>query len=174
MARLDAPWVRDADYPEVSAERGETLIALGNVNGGASLIRQAVTSKPALPFAQMALARIYEEAGQTPAYEAALVTAISADADFVFATYYETLHNAIRDTDRFWRWIGLFQRATASGGAVVYFNLGRAIALVKGYEHEAIACFEQAIVIAPNMARCMWRSAGCGLVSATSSRRSVC
>jgi len=42
-------------YPEVLAERGETLVALGDDQGYA-LLERAVAVKPTLPFAQMALA----------------------------------------------------------------------------------------------------------------------
>lgn len=149
LARLNAPWLRDTDYPEVMAERGETLIVLGNVEAGVLLLRQAVAIKAALPFAQLALARLYEQGGQQAEYEAALVAAITADADRVYAALYETLTDAIREPERFWTLVGLFHRATEADTAVVYFNLGRAIALVKGYEQEAIAAFEHAIARDP-------------------------
>lgn len=151
VARLNASWVSDSDYPEVLAERGEMLIGLGQVDEGVALLQQAVMLKSSLPFAQLALARLHREAGDVDAYADAMIAAIRADADLVYADQYETLINAIRDADTFWMLIGLFQRALEEGNAATHFNLGRAIALVKGYEREAIACFEQAIEIAPIM-----------------------
>ncbi len=151
LARLNAPWMRDADFPEVTAERGEMLIASGKIDEGAALLQQAVSLKSTLPFAQLALAHWYESHGQMEEFATAMISAIAADADLVFANQYDTLMAAIREPERFWMLIGLFQRATVAGNAAAYFNLGRAIALVKSYEREAIACFEHAIQIMPAM-----------------------
>ena len=78
-----------------------------------------------------------------------MVMAIIADADLVFADQYENLVAAIQTPEEFWTLIGLFQRATDKGNPATHFNLGRAIALVEGYEGEALAAFEQAITMQP-------------------------
>src|SRR5262249_36340013 len=64
LARLDAPWVRDNDTPEVIAERGETLLVMGEPGEGYRLLEQAVSLNPSLPFAQMALAEHYRDVDQ--------------------------------------------------------------------------------------------------------------
>ncbi len=147
VARLNELWASDSDYAEVLAERGETLMRLGDTDDGATMLQQAVALKPRLPFAQLALAELYQIAGDEDGYANAMITAIQADADLVYAHLYETLIAAIREPDMFWMLIGLFQRALEDDNAATYLNLGRAIALVKGYERESIACFEQAINI---------------------------
>lgn len=152
VARLSFPWVRDADYPEVIAERGEMLVSLGDLEAGVDMLRQAVAIKPELPYAQLALARQYEAWGNQNAYENAMVAAITADADLVFADQFIRLQDEINSApERFWARAGIFQRAAATGGALEHLNLGRALMLAPGYEREAIICFEQAINLAPRM-----------------------
>jgi tetratricopeptide (TPR) repeat protein len=147
MARLNVPWVRDSGLPEVLAERGETLIAQGDPMGY-ELLEQAVAEMTALPFAQIALAEHYAEQGDSDAYNIAMIDAIEADADLVFATYYERLIDSIARPEEFWVYVDLFRAARPS--CQISFNLGRILTLIKGYEHEAIAAFEAALSQAPN------------------------
>jgi tetratricopeptide (TPR) repeat protein/tRNA A-37 threonylcarbamoyl transferase component Bud32 len=152
VARLNFPSLRDADYPEVIAERGETLLSLGDLEAGVEMLRQAVAIKPELPYAQLALARQYEAWGNENAYTGAMVAAINADPDLVFAEEFPKMQDElVSEPDRFWRRVALFQRAAATGGAGVHFNLGRVIVLASGYEREAIICFENALDRAPTM-----------------------
>lgn len=152
VARLSFPNLRDADYPEVIAERGEMLLSLGDLESGVDMLRQAVAIKPELPYAQLALARQYEAWGNENAYTGAMVAAINADADLVFAEQFPLMQEELTASpDRFWRRVALFQRAAATGGASVHFNLGRSIMLASGYEREAVICFENALDRAPTM-----------------------
>jgi tRNA A-37 threonylcarbamoyl transferase component Bud32/tetratricopeptide (TPR) repeat protein len=152
IARLNFPNLRDADYPEVIAERGEMLLSLGDLEAGVELLRQAVAIQPELPYAQLALARQYEVWGNENAYTGAMVAAINADPDLVFAEEFPKMQDElVNSPDRFWRRVALFQRAAATGGAGVHFNLGRAIMLAPGYEREAVICFENALDRAPTM-----------------------
>jgi serine/threonine protein kinase len=151
IARLSFPWVRDADFPEVLAERGEMLLSVGDVENGLDLLRQAVAFKPELPYAQLALAKQFEAWGNANAYSNAMVSAITSDADLVFASLYNDLIDARNNNiERFWKIVGMFQRAaTASGKSSAHYNMGRAILLVAGYEREAVICFQQAMDLSP-------------------------
>ncbi len=142
LARLDAPWLLDSDAPEVLAERGETLLALGD-STGYELLEQAVANNPALPFAQMALAERYRRQGDQELYARAIIKAIEADADLVYATYYGQIVDSLAQGDEFWDFIALFGATWPS--AQVKFNLGRLLMLASGYEGEAIAAFQAAI-----------------------------
>jgi serine/threonine protein kinase len=137
LARLDVPWVRDADQPHVTAERGETLLMLGD-ESGYELLEQAVTSKAKLPFAQMVLAERYATQGDDDAYTIAMIDAIEADADLVFATHFNRISTA--DGATFWRYVELFRAARLS--SPVLFNTGRILAMAKGFENEAIQSFK--------------------------------
>ncbi len=147
LARLDAPWIRDLDIPEVLAERGETLLCL-NDPSGYDLIEQAVARKPALPFAQIRMAERYHDLGDTDLHDIALTDAVEADADLVFAMYYERIAESLSHPEEYWNYVRLFGSAQPS--AVVTFNLGRILTLAKGYEGEAIAAFEAAIRQSPD------------------------
>jgi len=142
MARLDAPWLQDSHAPEVLAERGETMLALGN-NAGYELLEMAVASKPSLPFAQMALAERYKRQGDQELYATSLIKAIEADADLVYAMYYGQVVDSLAHGDEFWDFVALFGAAWPS--AQVKFNLGRLLMLASSYESEAIAAFQAAI-----------------------------
>jgi tetratricopeptide (TPR) repeat protein len=142
MARLEQPWLRDADVPEVIAERGETLLAMGDVQGF-TLLEQAVARKPALPFAQMTLAQRYEMDDDHDSYAAAMIQAVQADADLVFATLYGQIYESISRPDEFWEYVRIF--GSPQPTPAVSFNLGRVLALVKGYEREAIAAIRTAL-----------------------------
>ncbi len=142
IARLDAPWVRDSDVPEVIAERGEMLLSMDDPQGY-ELLEQAVNVKPGLPFAKMRLAEHYREEGQDDLYTISMVDAIEADADLVYATYYPQIVESLAQPEEFWAYVTLFGSARPS--AQVNFNMGRLLALAKGYEHEAIAAFESTI-----------------------------
>jgi len=149
LARLDQPWVRDSDTPETLAERGETLLALGD-ESGYGLLEAAVGQKAALPFAQMALAARYLGEGEQDLYSIAMIDAIEADADLVYAMFYSRMVEALADPDAFWSYVELF--GAARQGAPVLFNFGRVLLLAKGYEREAIAAFENAISLDPKAA----------------------
>jgi len=142
VARLEAPWIRDSDAPEVIAERGEMLVALGD-SEGYELLEQAIARKPALPFAQMTVAQRYRLDGDAERYVSAMVQAIEADPDLVFATYYSRIADSIARPEEFWSYVELFGLAKPT--AAVHFNLGRLLALAKGYEQEAIAALGNAI-----------------------------
>ncbi len=142
VARLDEPWLRDSDIPEVMAERGEMLASLGDP-GGYELLEEAVARKPLLPFAQMTLAQRYRMEGDNERYMAAMIKAIEADADLVFATYYGRVAESIARPEEFWSYIELFGHAAPS--ASVNFNLGRLLTLAKGYEREAVAALRNSI-----------------------------
>src|SRR5258706_52215 len=146
LARLNEPWVRDSDAPEVLAERGETLVALGD-DEGYQLLERAVAAKPTLPFAQMALAEHYLQEGDHDLYEIAMIDAIEADADYVYANYYARIFEAVQHPETFWGYVELFAAAKAIG--LVRFNLGRVLLLARGYEREAIAAFEESIRLDP-------------------------
>src|SRR5260221_673160 len=146
LARLNEPWVRDSDAPEVLAERGETLVALGD-DEGYQLLERAVAAKPTLPFAQMALAEHYLQEGDHALYEIAMIDAIEADADYVYANYYARIFESVQHPETFWGYVELFAAAKATG--LVRFNLGRVLLLARGYEREAIAAFEESIRLDP-------------------------
>src|SRR5258708_4056257 len=146
LARLDAPWVRDAGTPEVIAERGETLLALDDDEEGYRLLEQAVSVNPSLPFAQMLLAEHYR-GGDPDLYTISMIDAIDADADLVFATYYPRVLESLSSPEEFWGYVTLFGSARQSASST--FNLGRLLMLANGYESEAIAAFENAISLDP-------------------------
>lgn len=146
LARLDAPWVRDTESPEVIAERGETLLALGAADEGYRLLEQAVGMNPSLPFAQMALAEHYRDVDQD-LYTIAMIDAIDADADLVFATYYPRVLESLASPEEFWGYVTLFGSARQSASSI--FNMGRLLMLANGYESEATAAFENAVGLDP-------------------------
>ncbi len=150
LARLNVPWVRDSDTPEVLAERGETLIALADEKGYA-LLEQAVGLNPALPFAQMALAEHYRGQGDQDLFSVSIVDAIEADADLVYATYYPRIVESLAQPDTFWTYVTLFGTARPEAPAV--FNMGRILLLARGFEQEALAAFENAIRLDPSLAQ---------------------
>jgi serine/threonine protein kinase len=149
QARLDQPWVMDTDTPEVLAERGETLIEMGEPEKGFELLEQAVQQKKELPFAQMRLAEHYLEEGHDDLYSIALIDAIEADADLVFATYYSRFVESLANPPDYWGYVTLFGNAEQT--APVVYNLGRLLQIAPGYEIEAIAAFEQAIELDPTV-----------------------
>ncbi|MEP7286412.1 MAG: protein kinase [Chloroflexota bacterium] len=149
MARLDAAWVRDSDAPEVLAERGETLLTLGDKEAGYKLLEQAIALNPLLPFAQVALAEHYRESGDSDLSTLTLIEAIESDADLVFAIYYQRIVEALAQPEEFWNYVTLF--STAQPSAAVAYNIGRLLLLAKGYENEAIAAFEIAIDMDPTL-----------------------
>jgi serine/threonine protein kinase len=142
MARLDEPWLRDSDLPEVAAERGEMLVSMGDEHGY-ELLEEAVARKPMLPFGQMTLAQRYRMQNDAERYVAAMVQAIDADADLVFATFYGRIADSLARPEEFWSYIEIFGLATPT--AQVNFNIGRLLTLAKGYEREAIAAFHNAL-----------------------------
>jgi serine/threonine protein kinase len=150
LARLNVPWVRDTDSPEVLAERGETLIVLGDEKGY-TLLEQAVGLNPALPFAQMALAEHYRAQGDLDLYSVSMVDAIEADADLVYAMYYSRILESLSQPDSFWAYVTLFGTAQPTAPAV--FNMGRVLLLVRGFEPEAVAAFENAVSLDPALAQ---------------------
>ena len=89
------------------AERGEMLVSIGDPHGD-ELLEEAVARKPSLPFAQMTLAQRYRMQGEDERYVAAMVKAIEADADLVFATYYGRIVDSIARPEEFWSYIELF------------------------------------------------------------------
>jgi hypothetical protein len=142
--------VRDTETPEVLAERGETLIALGD-DSGYAMLEQAVAVNAALPFAQMALAEHYQEQGDDDLYTIALIDAIEADPDLVYAMYYSRIAESLADQESFWNYVRLFGQATPTVAST--FNLGRVLLLAPGFEREAVAAFENATHMDPTEAQ---------------------
>lgn len=145
--RLRPLLARYPDLPEVQAEWGETLLALGHLLDGYSALLDATRHKPALPFAQLALARLYRnEYADTQAAQEALVTAIVTDPDLVYAVLYDDIVRALDDAAAFGQFVAAFQHAAnRSPVAPVYHTLGMVLALHPARVAESQAAFEAAL-----------------------------
>jgi tetratricopeptide (TPR) repeat protein len=145
-------WETRAGIPEVAAEWGETLLALGRIEEGRRWLEIAVHNKPDLPFAQLALADLYRNVDENDdAADDAIIRAIHADPDLAYAVLYEDFAASSNEPDDYERLVSLFRRA-ASEMAIpaVWHNLGQALALSKDHQAESIAAFERAIRLNPD------------------------
>lgn len=148
-------WDAYPSVPEVAAEWGETLVALGRTTEGRQWLERAVDLKPQLPFAQLALADLYRnEDEDEERADDAIVQAIHADADLVYGILYddmlETFNNP-NESGAFDDYVTLFQRAADEQPTpVVLHNLGQVLALCEGCEEASLQAFERAIEMDPD------------------------
>jgi len=149
LAEITALWQSFSGLPEVAAEYGETLVALGRAEQGRAILEHAVALKPALPFAQLALADIYRDIDENDAdADAALVQAIQADADLAYAVLYDSMVNALGSPQEFEVYANAFRQAADQAPTpATCHNLGQVLALQSGRETEAIAAFEAALAL---------------------------
>ncbi len=146
-ARMRAVWEMWRAVPEVGAEWGETLVALGQVDEGRRWLEMAVRQKTELPYAQLALASLYRDLDDDDeAADDALVQAIEIDPDLVYAVLYPDIVDSLDDAARFDEYVELFGRAvTDRRSPQVLHVLGQVLALSPQRERESIAAFEAAI-----------------------------
>jgi serine/threonine protein kinase len=149
---LRAIWETRPGVPEVAAEWGETLVALGRVEEGRRWLETAVHSKPELPFAQLALADLYRNVDENDdAADDAIVQAIHTDPDLAYAVLYEDFVASPYDPEEYERFVSLFRRAASENSTpAVLQNLGQALALSEDRQAESIAAFEEAIRLNPD------------------------
>lgn len=147
LQRLRPLRVRYPDMPEIQAEWGETLLALGQVFDGYTALLEATRRQPKLPFAHLALARLYRhEYADEQAEQEALVAAIVADPDLAYAVLYDEIVRALDDADEFERFVEAFRRAASRAPtAPVYHTLGMVLALQPERTAESRAAFEAAL-----------------------------
>ncbi len=147
LQRLRPLLARYPDMPEVQAEWGETLLTLGQVFDGYSALLEATRRQPRLPFAHLALARLYRhEYADEQAEQEALVAAIVADPDLAYAVLYDDIVRALDDGGEFERFVEAFSRAAShSPVAPIYHTLGMVLALHPGRTAESRAAFEAAL-----------------------------
>lgn len=147
--RLHAIWEEYQGVPEVAAEWGETLIALSNPTDGRDWLERAVRLRPHLPFAQLALADLYRDVFDEPEMAGdALIAAIHADADLVYAVLYDDIVDSLNDPDQYETFVALFQQAAAERPTpAIFHNLGQVLALHPARERASVAAFEQAIIL---------------------------
>lgn len=147
LEQLRTIWQTSPGVPEVAAEWGETLIALGRIAEGRQWLNTAVNLSPQLPFAQLALADLYRNADDNEdAAEEALVLAIHADPDLAYAVLYEDIEAAMGEQEQYQKYVDLFQRAASEQAtAPILHNLGQVLAINKARARESIAAFESAI-----------------------------
>lgn len=150
QSRLRPLWERYRHVPEVVAEWGETLLALGETARGRDLLEEAVRARPDLPFAQLALAEVYHAAGEFDSAVAALHAALRADPDLVFAALYDEMSASLDDPAAFADFVELFQTAADKApSAALLHNLGQVLALDKNRAAESAAAYEAAIELDP-------------------------
>ncbi|NDJ79244.1 MAG: protein kinase [Chloroflexi bacterium] len=148
--RLQLIWEMSPGVPEVAAEWGETLLAHGDVEGGLGWIERALRIKPDLPFAQLALAEALRNTEQDEEADDAIIEAIHADPDLVYAVLYDDIVAELDDPPAYEAFVTLFQRAAEDQpSAAVYHNLGQVLALDPGSEEDSITAFETAMSIDP-------------------------
>ena len=140
-------WETRPGIPEVAAEWGETLLALGRIDEGRHWLEIALISKPDLPFAQLALADVYRHVDENDdAADDAIVQAIHADPDLAYAILYEDFAASPGEPDEYDRLVSLFRRAASENALpAVWQNLGQALALSEDRQAESMAAFETAI-----------------------------
>ncbi len=145
--RLRDVWETNPGIPEVAAEWGETLVALGRPEEGRPWLESALRLKPALPFAQLAMADLYRTVDENQdAAEEATILAIHADSDLVYAVLYEDIVDSLDTPDEYAEFVTLFRHAAEENTSpVVLHNLGQILALSKMHEAESLAAFETAI-----------------------------
>lgn len=144
-------WKTYPGVPQVAAEWGETLLAVGRIEEGRNWIESALRLEPNLPFAHLALARIYRDIDEDDAEaDAAATTAIALDADLAYAVLYDEINAALADPAAFARYVTLFQRAAESAPSVaVLHNLGQVLALDRRFARQALFAFKQALTVDP-------------------------
>lgn len=152
LRELQTIWQQHNGLPEVAAEYGETLVALGQETKGRHYLEQALHLKPNLPFAQIALADILRTAEADDAdIEAALIAAIHADPDLAYAVLYEDIVNALSDPLVYENYVNAFHQAAETlPRAPLYHNLGMVLALATNRQADAIAAFRTALQIDPD------------------------
>ncbi len=147
LHRLRFVWETYPGIPEVAAEWGETLVALGRSEDGRPWLESATRLKPELPFAQLALADLYRDVDENEeAADDATVLAIHADPDLVYAVLYESIVESLAEPEKYEEYVALFRRAAAEKRtAPVLHNLGQILALAPEHEQDGFANFEEAI-----------------------------
>jgi serine/threonine protein kinase/Tfp pilus assembly protein PilF len=150
--RLHTIWETYPGIPEVAAEWGETLIALGRSTEGRPWLESALRMKPGLPFAQLAMADLYRTVDENDdAADEAIIQAIHADPDLVYAVLYEDIVDSLEEPGKYEEYVALFRRALSERVTpAVLHNLGQILALSKTHEAESIETFEAAISRDPN------------------------
>jgi serine/threonine protein kinase len=156
--QMEHIWTTYPGVPEVAAEWGETLLALGRSIEGREWLERAVALKAALPFAQLALADLYRsEDENSEAADDAVAFALHADPDLVYAVLHDEIVEALDSPDNssisatFDDFVTLFQRAVDENPTPAGFhNLGQVLALCEGCEDESVAAFEAAIKLDPD------------------------
>jgi serine/threonine protein kinase len=150
--QLKLVWEMSPGVPEVAAEWGETLIALGYTDEGRQWLERAIRIKAGLPFAQLALAEIYRNVDENDdEADDAIIEAIHADPDLAYAVLYEDIVHALDEPDAYELYVNLFRRAAEEQpSAPMYHNLGQVLSLGKGREHESISAFETALNLDPD------------------------
>jgi tetratricopeptide (TPR) repeat protein len=146
-AQLQIIWETSPGVPEVAAEWGETLVALGRPDEGHPWLERAIRMKPELPFAQLALADLYRASDENDdAAEDAVVLAIHADPDLVYAVLYEDIVASLEDPEKYEDYLIPFRRAASERPtAPTLHNLGQVLALNSAHEHDALATFADSI-----------------------------
>jgi tetratricopeptide (TPR) repeat protein len=147
LERLREIWETYPGIPEVAAEWGETQVALGRPNEGRPWLESALRMKPALPFAQLAMADLYRTVDENEeAADEAVTLAIHIDPDLVYAVLYDDIVDSLENPEEYAEYIALFRDAAEDDASpVILHNLGQILALSKTHDAESIAAFETAI-----------------------------
>jgi serine/threonine protein kinase len=147
LERLREIWETYPGIPEVAAEWGETLVALGRSDEGRPWLESALRLKPALPFAQLAMADLYRTDDENEeAAEEAVILAIHADPDLVYAVLYDDIVDSLENPEEYSEFVALFRHAAEEDTSpAILHNLGQILALSKTHDDESIAAFEDAI-----------------------------
>lgn len=151
LEQLQIIWETASGVPEVAAEWGETLVALGQIEEGRQWLERAVRLNPGLPFAQLALADIYRDVDENEEEATeAIIQAIYIDADLAYAVLYEDIVASLNEPENHESYVLAFRRAAEERStASIYHNLAQVLALRKGQEDESIATFQTAIDLDP-------------------------
>jgi serine/threonine protein kinase len=151
LQQLRTIWDTFSGVPEVAAEWGETLVALGQIEEGRNWLMRAVRMKHELPFAQLALADIYRDIDENEdEANDAIVQAICADPDLVYAVLYEDIVAALDDLVTYESFEALFRRAAdTQPTAPVLHNWAQVLALSPTNHDDSIATFQAAIDLDP-------------------------
>lgn len=149
LEQMRVIWQTYPGVPEVTAEWGECLAAVGRIEEGRNWLENAVRLNPDLPFAQLALADIYRAAeDRDEDADQATIQAIIADPDLVYAVLYEDIAAALEDPDAYEQIAALFREASEeSPTPAVLHNLGQVLSLHPGCAGDAVAAFEEALGI---------------------------
>jgi serine/threonine protein kinase len=147
LERLRDIWETSPGIPEVAAEWGETLVALGRPEDGRPWLESALRLKPVLPFAQLAMADLFRTIDENQdAADEAVVLAIHADPDLVYAVLYDEIVDSLENPEEYAEYVALFRHAAEEDASpVILHNLGQILSLSKTHEAESIAAFEDAI-----------------------------